>query len=187
MPALLALNLPPGQGGNPMKLQQRANRLDEHANVRASGYLIAQTGQTCSRCGSRCRLYGIALPAGHETRYVDDEAPHGDTWEVAGEPSLLSFVSYLPPHVVARMRLHTPHYRPRFSPELDCAYWMNGCEHCGARLDDHDAFDEPGLGFLALSPQEAARISLTKVDEPIAAACGSYSIGIEFFEFMRRA
>lgn len=159
---------------------------DAPVNIRAASYYLAATVRRCWRCGADTRVHGFALPPGHQRLYIDDD-PAQDCWEEAEEPSLLSYLAFLAPGVVARMRARTPHYQLRYSATLAVHYWMNACEHCGAKLGDCVTFDEPGQGFLAFRPEEAARITLTRIDEPFAADCGSYSIGIEFFEYMQRA
>jgi hypothetical protein len=159
--------------------------LDTAVNIRAPSYYLATTLRRCWRCGTETRVHGFVLPPGHEILNVDDDDATPDCWDTAEQPSLLSYLSFLTPSVVARMRARTRHYQFRFSATTASHYWMNGCEHCGAKLGDFYTFDEPGEGFLAFSPEEAARIALTRIDEPFAASCGNWSYGIELFEFMR--
>jgi hypothetical protein len=158
----------------------------DHVNIRASGYFVASTRRDCWNCERTTAVHGFALPAGHEVLWVGGD-PTEDCWEVADEPSIVFYLDWLAAPIVARMRERTRHYRIGYSATLDDFYWMNRCEHCGTKLGDHDTYCEPGQAFMPFSPEEAALITLTGIDEPFAAGCRSYSIGIEYFVYMRRA
>jgi hypothetical protein len=155
----------------------------EQPNVRAPSYFLAAAMLTCWRCRGPSRVHGFVLPPGHQTLYVDDESGE-ESWEVADEPSLVCYLAYLAPAVVARIRARNPSYRYGLRRRMRTFYWVNFCEYCGAKLGDYDAFCEPGQGFMPLTREDAARITLTRVDEPFTASAGSWSIGVELFEFM---
>lgn len=158
---------------------------DDAPNVRGPSYWIAASTRTCWRCRATSRVHGFILPAGHET-LDESEETGADRWEPGEEPTLLCYLDWLAPEVVSRITTLTPHYRATYSKVTRSFYWMNLCEHCGAQLGDHETYCEPGQGFLAFTLEEARRISLARVDEPFAASCGSYSIGVTFFQEMRR-
>jgi hypothetical protein len=158
----------------------------DHVNIRASRYFIASARPDCWRCEQITAVHGFALPAGHEVLNVGDDSAQ-DSWEVAAEPSIVCYLDWLAAPVVARMRERTRHFRIGYSATADGFYWMNRCEHCGAKLGDHETHCELGQAFMPFSPEEAALITLTTIDEPFAAGCGGYSIGIEFFAYLRRA
>jgi hypothetical protein len=158
----------------------------EAVNVRAPRYFIATSSRPCERCLGLTRVHGFLLPADHETLYADDDTGL-ESWEAGTEPTLLCFVDYLAPAVAARMRAVAPGYRLAASEMTGGPCWLNHCEHCHAPLGDEETFCEPGGGFLAFTPEEAARITLDAVEEPFAASCGSYSIGVGWFEELRRA
>ncbi len=155
----------------------------DQLNVRAPGYFLAASSLPCWRCRGRSRVHGLALPAGHETLYIDDESGE-ESWEVADEAAFVCYLEYLLPAAVARIRAHTGNYRYAFRRRTQTFYWVNFCEHCGAKLGDYDAFCEPGQGFMPLTRAEATRITLTRVNEPFAASAGGWSIGVDLFEFM---
>jgi hypothetical protein len=159
--------------------------LDTEVNIRASSYYLASTMRRCWRCGTETRIHGFVLPPGHEVLFVDDDDAAGDCWEAADEPSLLCYLGFLSPSAVIRMRIRTQYYQFRFSVTMASHYWVNCCEHCNATLGDFYTFEEPGEGFLAFTPEDAARIALTRIHEPFFASCGSWSVGVELFEFMR--
>jgi len=152
-------------------------------NVRSPSFFIATSNRQCWRCDRQTAVHGFILPAGHETLYVG-EAPGDDLWETADEPSLISYIGYLPAAVAKTMQACTRHYRISYSMVTHTFYWMNRCEHCSAKLGDHETFDEPGEGFLAFTLEDARRVSLTHVAEPFQASCGSYTIGVVMFEQM---
>lgn len=156
---------------------------DSAPNVRGPSYFIAASTRRCWRCQATSRVHGFMLPAGHETL---DGCEETEGWEPGEEPTLLCYLDWLAPQVASRVMTLTPHYRVAYSRITRSFYWMNRCEHCGAQLGDHETYCEPGQGFLAFTLEEARRISLTHVDEPFAASCGSYSIGVTLFEKMHR-
>lgn len=158
----------------------------EAVNVRSPSYYIAASSRDCWQCQKTTAVHGFILPAGHETLYVGEE-PENDVWERAEDPTVLSYIDYLAPRLVARMQAQTAHYRIGYSGVTRTFYWMNRCERCGAKLGDHETFSEPGEGFLAFTLEDARRIRLTHVPEPFSASCGSYTMGVVLFERMRRA
>ena len=159
---------------------------DDGVNVRSNSYFIATSTRRCWRCGADTRIHGFILPGNHEALYDGDE-PDEDIWEHCPEPSLPCYLDYLPPAVVARMHARTRHFRIGYSAVTQTYYWMNFCEHCDAKLGDHETFCEPGQGFLAFTLEDAARVTLSRIDEPFEASCGSYSVGVVLFEHMRHA
>jgi hypothetical protein len=80
----------------------------EEPNVRASSYFLATTTRGCWRCEAATRVFGFVLPPGHEIRYVEDD-PADDCWEVAEEPTLLSYVTAVADSVGVRLRSAAPH------------------------------------------------------------------------------
>jgi hypothetical protein len=152
-------------------------------NVRAPSYFLATASLPCWRCRGSSRVHGFALPAGHQTLCVDDDS--GDeAWEMADEPSFVCYLEYLPSAIVARIREHAASYRYAFRHRTQTFYWVNFCEYCDTKLGDYDTFCEPGQGFMPLTREDAARITLMRIHEPFSASAGGWSIGVELFEFM---
>jgi hypothetical protein len=158
---------------------------DNEPNVRGSSYFIAASTRRCWRCQATSRVHGFILPAGHETLDGCAESEAGG-WEPGEEPTLLCYLDWLAPQVVARITALAPHYRVAYSRTTRSFYWMNLCEQCGAQLGDHETYCEPGQGFLAFTLEEARRVGLVYVNQTFAASCGGYSIGVTLFEEMRR-
>lgn len=159
--------------------------VDPQPNVRGSSFLVATSTRPCWRCRRISQVVGFMLPEGHETIYIGDD-PGEETWELAEEPTLVSYVEWLNAPVADRMRREFPLYRLAFSQTTGSHYWMNHCEFCNVAFGDHETFSEPGQGFLAFSLEDARRIHLSAVPESFLACCGSYSIGVTLFDQMRR-
>src|SRR3984893_6722269 len=179
-------------------------------NIRSPRYYIARTVSTCWHCGSPTALVAFAVPPGHETLDVDDDAvdegSDGETqhrehpaaaWSVADHNALLFFVVSLPAAVQKRIHQYQPAYR---SIDADAtaagpatsvgggsgSYWVNHCEQCGCQLDDHELFCEPEGAFLPTSRSTAAAIHLVLVDEPFETSAASYSYEPLLFDAMIR-
>ena len=152
----------------------------EEPNVRASSYFLATTTRGCWRCEAATQVFGFALPSGHEVLYVADD-PADDCWEVAEEPTVLSYVTDVADPIVARLRRATPDYRLDFSQTTRGFYWMNHCEQCGAKLGDEYTFNVYGGVFRPTTSDAASAITLVTVGESFSAHCGSYTCGVPWF------
>ena len=139
----------------------------------------------CWRCTTLTRVVALVLPAEHEVLYVADD-PADDCWQVAGEPTVLSYVKHLADSVAAQLLRESPHYRVDFSQTTEDFYWMNHCGRCDAKLGDFYTFDIPGTGFAPTTLEEAAAICLEEVAEIFSAWCGGYTCGLEWFAHAQR-
>lgn len=155
------------------------------ANIRCADFFLAETARRCQRCHGCTRVVAILLPAGHEVLREDDD-PTQDHWERSDEPTLLSYVNYLPERAGRAVRQLAPRYRLDDSRTLGYAYWMNHCEHCDAKLGDSRLHEHLGAGFDPATPAQAARIVLRSVSAVFEAGCGNYTCGVEFMDAMRR-
>jgi hypothetical protein len=157
----------------------------ESPNVRAARYFLAEATRGCWRCSSQTRVFGIVLPAGHETLYVDDN-PASDYWEVVDEPTMLSYITFLADPVPARLRNLAPLYCVNYSQTTQSFYWTNHCDHCGIKLGDFETIEEFGAALNPATPEEAATVRIRAISEPLFAACRSYTCGLELFGYMQR-
>jgi hypothetical protein len=177
-------------------------------NIRSPRYYIARTVSTCWHCGSPTALVAIAVPPGHETLDLDDDASDegsdGEThhrehpaaaWSTADHYAFLFYVDSLPAAVQNRIHQYQPAYRPIGAAATAPAappgggsgsYWANHCEQCGRQLDDHDLFCEPEGAFLPMSESTAAAIDLVLVDEPFEISAAGYSYEPPLFDTMIR-
>jgi hypothetical protein len=159
--------------------------VSQSPNIRAASYFLAEATRGCWRCPSQTRVFGIVLPPGHEVLYVDDD-PTGDHWEVADEPTMLSYISFLADPIPARLSNLAPLYRIDYSQTTESFYWMNHCDRCGVKLGDFDTIEEFGAALSPTTAEEAARVRIRELSEPLLASCGSNTCGLELFDYMRR-
>ena len=176
-------------------------------NIRSPRYYIARTVSTCRHCGSPTGLVAIAVPPGHETLDVDDDASDKGSddetqhrehpaaaWSVADHNAILFYVDSLPAAVQKRINRYQPAYQPI---DTDAAaataagggsgsYWANHCEKCACQLDDDELFCEPEGAFLPTSESTAAAIHLVLVDEPFETSAAGYSYDPPLFDAMIR-
>jgi hypothetical protein len=152
----------------------------EAPNIRAASYFVARTVRECWRCEAATGVVGLVLPPGHEVLWVADD-PAEDCWELAEEPTVLSDVTDLAADVATHLRRAAPHYRVDFSQTTGTFYWMNHCEHCGAKLGDEYTFNTFGEGFNPATPEAARAIRLAATFKPFSAWCGSYTVGLDWF------
>jgi hypothetical protein len=142
-------------------------------------------------------LVAIAVPPGHETLDVDDEASDDETlrgetaaatWSVADHGAFLFFIDFLPAAIQDRINQHLPTYRPNcgIAAADSGSHWSNHCESCGSQLDDQELFCEPGGAFLPTSESTASAIHLEMVDEPFETSAAGYSYEPPGFDAMAR-
>jgi hypothetical protein len=192
----------------PSPLASHENHSHE-INIRSPRYYIARTVSTCWHCGSPTALVAIAVPPGHETLDVDDDASDegsdGETqhrehpaaaWSAADHNAFVFYVDFLPAAVQERINQYQPAYRPLDADAATAtatatgagsdSHWANHCEKCGCQLDDHELFCEPEGAFLPTSESTAAAIHLVLVDEPFEATAAGYSYEPPLFDAMIR-
>jgi hypothetical protein len=168
-------------------------------NIRSPRFYIARTVSTCWHCGSPTALVALAVPPGHETLDVDDEASDetsdgetrrceyaASTWSVADHNAFLFYIDFLPAAIQDRLNQHLPSYRRGDGTLAAGSYWANHCGRCGSRLDDHELFCEPEGAFLPTSESTAAAIQLATVDEAFETSAAGYSYEPQYFSAMAR-
>ena len=126
--------------------------------IRSSHYFVAETTVICRkrRCRQPTRVYALLLPSDFELWEVR-------TWDLCEFASFIEYVTDLSSSVVHTLERITPTYHRDGSKTADGTYWMNHCEHCGAKLGDFYLHDEPGDGFFVTTPESAADIKLYPV------------------------
>jgi hypothetical protein len=143
------------------------------ANIRSSGYYIAQTLVQCPSCDQWTRVLALALPAPHEI-LIEDE------WQAANVNAFLFYVSELTEGVRRLLTQTSGFFRlARGSGESDPC-WSNHCEHCDAPVSDDELHCEPG-GFMPGHADEAQTISLMEVRQAFRAVAAGYAVDPEFF------
>jgi hypothetical protein len=143
------------------------------ANVRSSGYYIAQTLAQCPSCGRWTRVLALALPAPHET-LIEEE------WQAAHASAFLFYVSELPEGVQRLLTQTSGSFRLTRGTGESEPCWANHCEHCDAPVGDDDLNCEPG-GFMPGHADEAQAISLFEVRQAFRAVAAGYAVAPEFY------
>jgi hypothetical protein len=148
------------------------------ANIRSSGYLIAEMQAPCARCGRPCRVLALALPPEHEM-LADGE------WQKVDANAFIFYVASLP-RAVSRLVLErsADFYQTRSDDPAE-SHWANHCSRCTAVFSDDVLHCEPG-GFMPGDALEAQAISLTYVPQAFSAFASGYAPDPEFFASMRR-
>jgi hypothetical protein len=159
-------------------------------NIRSSRFYLARTVGTCRKCRAPTPLFALAVPPGHETLELDDEAQDEalavDTWRTASDSAFLFFVDFIPAVIQNRLKQFT---------ELSCfgksegaagGYWANHCERCGSEFDDQELFCEPEGAFLPTNELAASVIHLLTIEEAFEAAAAGYAYEPQFFDAMSK-
>jgi hypothetical protein len=159
-------------------------------NIRSSRFYLARTVGTCRRCGAPTRLFALAVPPGHETLELDDEAQDEalalDTWHVATDSAFLFFVEFIPDALHSRLKQCTQPWHFGKSEAAVDGYWANHCERCGSQFDDRELFCEPEGAFFPTSELAARAIHLLTIEEAFEAAAAGYAHDPQFFDAMSR-
>jgi len=159
-------------------------------NIRSSRFYLARTVGSCRRCGAPTPLLALAVPPGHETLELDDEAQEEalavDTWHLATNCAFLFFVEFIPAVIQDRLKQFTQLSRFGKSEAPDGGYWANHCERCGSQFDDQELFCEPEGAFFPTSEMAASAIHLLTVEEAFEAAAAGYAYEPQFFNAMSK-
>jgi hypothetical protein len=164
-------------------------------NIRSSRFYLARAVGTCRRCGAPTRLFALAVPPGHETLELDDEAQDDeaqqetlakDTWRIAPNSAFLFFVEFIPAVIQNRLKPVTQLSRFGKSEAMAGGCWANHCERCGSQFDDQELFCEPEGAFFPTSEMAAGAIQLLPIDEAFEAAAAGYAYEPQFFDAMSK-
>jgi hypothetical protein len=149
-------------------------------NARAPYYFILGALSKCMSCRENTRLHALALPEFHETLHPDD-----DRWECTGQRALIFRVDHLSGSVRGRMWQESIHYWCDLDSGAGGSYFMNHCEHCGARVTDRALHEEYPGAFCAPNFERPAGLHFTEVHRPLQAHAGGFAIQPEFFPRIR--
>lgn len=151
----------------------------KEANVRSNGYFIASSTERCWKCREHTSVFCFVAPAGHETLECD-----GDRcwWERHGRPATIHYVTYLLPSVEGHIKTALHNYRIDFSKTANSHYWMNHCEHCGAKQGDFSMHHEPGGAFFPIESYAASGVVLRRFSEPFACNGASSTAYSEYLD-----
>ncbi|WP_277960745.1 DUF5710 domain-containing protein [Pseudomonas sp. RIT-To-2] len=160
--------------------------------VRAPYYYVIESISDCWGCSNLTRVFSFKLPEQHEEfdYYVDEDEDFELTsnlgeWKRRGYRGTVSNVDSLSPLVTKQIHRFTSNFKLAYSKMAGSRYWMNHCEHCGAKLGDFFMHSEPGGAFLPTAPHEAQRMTLTKINERFDANCSLGYSTDDFFDCMQ--
>jgi hypothetical protein len=148
------------------------------ANVRSSGYFIAETQVRCPQCSRACRVLALGLPPSHETS-ADDE------WQTVDANAFIFYVASLPNAVSRLLRERSANFIQTSGDDPAESHWANRCPHCAAVFSDDELHCEPG-GFMPSDALGAQAISLSYIPMEFSAFAAGYALDPEFFASMRR-
>ena len=133
---------------------------DEPSSVTAPRVYVLTAPHQCHECSKETKVHALLLQGPFQVQ--------GDPGADADETSaLLKYATSFPARLLdvvaieSEGRLHLDTSRTYGS-----RYYMNHCEHCGAKIGDH-YLGEPEEAFFPLTAEQLARISGQRVDGPL--------------------
>ncbi|ACD21659.1 hypothetical protein [Paraburkholderia phytofirmans] len=154
----------------------------------APRFCLASSDDQCWQCRRPTRVFALCLPADYLFLGIDvdsDDDEEEDDYSVSGEADFANvpligwhagesgtFVGNLGrtnSGVRRFLEAHCPNYRPDTSKTLRGHYYMNHCDHCGAKLGDYFLHQRPRGAFFPTSEDEAMRITLQPANELLIA------------------
>lgn len=175
--------------------------MDNHLpyNFRSSSYFLAEARRPCWRCGALCRVFAIILPAGHEQfgkRQLDLMEALGlsaelvlnihdnPIWEIVHKPARLCYMRRLSQPATEKISVLAPSYSYGLSQTVGEEYYLNHCTCCSATQGDHYMHFQIRAPFAPLHAEDAAKIILYRVEEPIEAQA-VWGLEFDFFDDMK--
>jgi hypothetical protein len=110
----------------------------------------------CWRCEKETRVVGLGVQK-IKVEQDDDYTEEINSKELI---CLLYFIDYLPCSILEKIKVRFKKYYYDYSRTVESKYYMNHCEHCGAKLGDFYMYCEPGGSFYPTSEFEASCIKL---------------------------
>lgn len=117
------------------------------ARIQSNFFQLAVETAECWKCHEQARVVAPIAPIGSVA--IDDEDDEADSAVplVVNEATILMDVQSMSADLAAIARGTVPTFRPDFSNALGVGYWMNHCQHCGAKMGDHYLHMEPDGPF----------------------------------------
>lgn len=117
------------------------------AHVQSAQFQLTVAIADCWKCHKSARVVAPIAPAG--SKAIDDEDELPESLELH-EATVLMDVQRLSAGLSAHVRGKVPTFRPDVSRTLGYGYWMNHCQHCGAKMGDHFLHMEPTGPFFSM-------------------------------------
>ncbi|MDN3525293.1 DUF5710 domain-containing protein [Halomonas sabkhae] len=160
--------------------------------VRSPYYYVMESLSDCWKCNALTRVFSFKLPEEHEEfQYIEDDEEEftltrglGE-WKSHGHRGTVSNAHSLSPRVVKQMRRFTESFKLAYSKTAGSRYFMNHCQHCGAKLGDFFMHSEPGGAFFPTSPEQANKMILFRINEKFDANCDIRYATDDFMDYMQ--
>ncbi|MHC1481473.1 DUF5710 domain-containing protein [Frateuria aurantia] len=159
--------------------------------VRSPYYYVIESSTSCWKCLNLTRVFSFFLPEEHEQfEFVEDEdesftlSVDLGKWVCHGYRGTVSNISDLSRKVANELSRYTKKFKSAYS-KGGGRYMMNHCEHCGSKQGDFYMHCEPGGAFFPVSPEDASRMILNKINDRFEANCGVGFSTDDFMDCMR--
>lgn len=141
------------------------------ARIQSGLFQLAVGSAECWKCHKEARV--VAPIASIGSVAIDDEDDDEDSPGplVVNEATVLMDVETMSAELATRARSAVPTFRPDFSNTLGAGYWMNHCQHCGAKMGDFFLHMEPDGPFFGWPSSSANGAVLDLVGGEIV--CGT--------------
>lgn len=163
--------------------------LEPEINLRAPSYFVVEAAAMCWKCHESTSVVSFMLPPGYEVfRFgeFDGERTLPGFWSTMPDPTIVHYVEHIPPAVADRAMQVKRNYQRNFSKTTSSAYWMNHCDHCGAKQGDFFLHCEVDGAFQPWEEEDAARMVLHACAGPFEGYASWAMFGDFFMGSMQR-
>lgn len=131
--------------------------------VRAPSFLLIVERCRCWKCGQDTDIHavGVAPPF---TRLASFDA-----WHEGQVLAVFSYIEWVPDVIAELLAQRVPRFFRDESKWHQRPYWMNHCEHCGAKIGDYESIDSPSAPFNP-TKIEVSKLRLSVISESFEAA-----------------
>ena len=141
---------------------------------------VLTVAHQCHECAEATRVHALLLRGPFEVEGYPGVEPNE-------EGALLRYPVAVPADVVETMsKVSAGRWHLDVSRTYGDSYYMNHCEHCGAKIGDHH-LGEPEAAFFPLTKEQATRISGHRVDGIFRFEDRQLSMSSWMDEWLRRA
>jgi hypothetical protein len=155
------------------------------SNIRSLGFFVAESLSSCWNCKRITQVFSFLLPEDHQVKDFDEER-NEIIWETFDYQTIVSYVSFINKKAVESIQKISNHYYIDFSKQTGESYYMNHCKNCSSKLGDYYMHSEPGGAFQPMTSKIAKNMKLYWCDDVFEAEVGSYSIEVDYFEYMKQ-
>ena len=141
------------------------------ARIQSSRFQLAVGTAECWKCHKQARVVAPIAPIGSVAIDEEDDEEDSTGPLVVNEATVLMDVETMSAELATRARSAVSTYRPDFSSTLGAGYWMNHCQHCGAKMGDFFLHMEPDAPFFGWPSSSANGAVLDLVGGEIV--CGT--------------